>query len=54
MKTLTLFVAMVSLFLGGCASSDSMGKIGSDYEMNRTYQSGQVQQMHSSIQRGTY
>lgn len=39
----------------GCAGSPTdAGKIGTDYEMNRTYQTNRVQEMHSSLQRGTF
>jgi len=56
MKTLALFAFVLTLgsILTGCAGNGDLGKIGPDYQMNRTYQSGQVQNMHSSIQRGTF
>ncbi|MCB1077290.1 MAG: hypothetical protein KDM64_05600 [Verrucomicrobiae bacterium] len=58
MKGIALLVvgAFALIALSGCASSggSGTGKIGSDYEGNRTYRSNQVQEMHSNIQRGLY
>ncbi|MBL9152543.1 MAG: hypothetical protein JNK37_08665 [Verrucomicrobiales bacterium] len=51
------FVALLSVswVLVSCAGGPAgTGKIGPDYEANRTYQTNRVQEMHSSLQRGTF
>ena len=57
MKTTLRFIALLAVMCVwmGCAGSPTdAGKIGTDYEMNRTYQTNRVQEMHSSLQRGTF
>ena len=54
MKIIALLFALGCISMVGCTSTDNLGKIGPDYSGNSQFGAAKVQNMHSSIQRGSW